>query len=97
MHQIVRNWREAELSDADRALCEFGTKLMLLQSPMTQDDVEGLRSHGFDDAAIHDAVQVAGYFALMVRVAEGLGVEPESFIRRWGQEGTGAAEGELTP
>jgi alkylhydroperoxidase family enzyme len=93
VHQIARDWREAELSDADRALCEFGTKLMLLQSPMSRDDVEGLRSRGFDDAAIHDAAQVAGYFALMVRIAEGLGVEPESFIRRWGQEGSAGQPG----
>src|SRR2546422_8495638 len=28
----------------------------------TRDDVEGLRSHGFDDRAVHDAVQVVAYF-----------------------------------
>jgi alkylhydroperoxidase family enzyme len=49
-------------------------------------DVEELRSHGFDDAAIHDAAQVIGYFNYITRVSEGLGVEPEDFIRPWGHD-----------
>jgi len=46
--------------------------------------VARLRSHGFDDVAIHDATQVIGYFNYMTRVADGLGVEPEDFIDPWG-------------
>jgi alkylhydroperoxidase family enzyme len=47
-------------------------------------DLERLRGLGFDDRAIHDAVQVIGYFNYVTRVADGLGVEPEDFIQRWG-------------
>ena len=50
--------------------------------------VEGLRGHGWSDAAILDMVQVAAYFAYVNRMADGLGVELESFwpeeIRRGG-------------
>ena len=42
-------------------------------------DVEALRRAGFDDAAILDANQVAGYFAFVNRLASGLGVELEAF------------------
>ncbi|NNF27508.1 MAG: hypothetical protein HKN73_09840, partial [Gemmatimonadetes bacterium] len=28
--------------------------------------------------------QVASYFNYITRIAEGLGAEPETFIRRWG-------------
>ena len=39
---------------------------------------------GLSDRAIHDAAQVIAYFNYITRIAEGLGVEPETFIRRWG-------------
>ena len=40
-------------------------------------DVDVLRQHSLDDAAVHDAVQVIAYFNYINRVAEGVGVEPE--------------------
>ncbi len=52
---------------------------------MTPNDLEELREHGFNDRAIHDAVQVIGYFNYINRVAHGLGVEPETFVKPWGQ------------
>jgi alkylhydroperoxidase family enzyme len=39
--------------------------------------VDALRGHGFDDPAIHDAIQVIAYFNYINRVAEGVGTEPE--------------------
>ncbi len=46
---------------------------------MGAEDVERLRQVGFDDVAIHDAVQVVALFAYYNRLAEGLGLgdEPE--------------------
>ena len=85
MHAIVRDWRAAGLSDADRALCDYAEKLTLRQTEVGADDLEALRGHGFDDRAIHDATQVIGYFNYITRVADGLGVEPETFVRPWGE------------
>lgn len=51
---------------------------------MTRGDLDELRTHGFDDRAIHDAVQVIGYFNYITRLADALGVEPEDFIEPWG-------------
>jgi len=36
-----------------------------------------LRTHGFDDATIHDAIQVISYFNYINRVAEAVGIEDE--------------------
>ncbi len=47
-------------------------------------DLSTLRRHGFDDRAIHDAVQVISLFNYYARVADGLGVEPEDFFEPWG-------------
>jgi len=63
----------------------FASKLTHHASDTTASDVEALRAHGFDDRAIHDAVQVIGYFNYVTRVADGLGIEPEDFIRPWGR------------
>ncbi len=42
--------------------------------------------------AIHDATQVVGYFNYISRVADGLGVEPEDFIRPWGRGPAGGSD-----
>lgn len=84
VHAVVRDWRTAPLSAADRTLCAFAVKLTARQREMSPDDLDALRAHGFDDRAIHDAVQVIGCFNYITRVADALGVEPEEFIRPWG-------------
>ncbi len=40
-------------------------------------DLDRLRGHGVDDATIHDAIQVIGYFNYINRVAEAIGTDPE--------------------
>jgi len=85
VHAIARDWRDAPLSVVDRMLCEFAAKLTHHQHNMTAADLDGLRAHGLDDRAIHDAVQIIAYFNYISRVADALGVEPEDFIPRWGQ------------
>ncbi len=86
MGAVARDWRSAPLSAGDRALCEFACKLTDEPAAMQEPDVAALRAAGFDDAAIHDAVQVAGYFNYINRVADALGVEPETFVRAWEAE-----------
>jgi alkylhydroperoxidase family enzyme len=51
---------------------------------MDPGDLDDLRVHGFDDRAIHDAVQVIAFFNYWTRLADGLGVEQEEFIEPWG-------------
>jgi len=87
VHAVARDWRTARLSEADEALCRYAEKLTHRQKEAGQNDVDELRSLGFDDRAIHDAVQVIGYFNYITRVADGLGVDPEDFLRPWGLEG----------
>lgn len=69
----------------DAALCAYAEKLSLHPAEMQRGDIDALRAVGLDDRAIHDATQVIGYFNYINRVADALGVEPETFIRPWGQ------------
>ena len=50
---------------------------------MGPEHVAALRAQGFDDVAIHDATQIVSYFNYINRVAVGLGVDHESFVRHW--------------
>ena len=84
VHSVAGDWRSASLDPADRALCDFAAKLTTDQHRIGPGDLDELRGHGFNDRAIHDAVQVISYFNYITRVADGLGVEMEDFIPRWG-------------
>lgn len=68
---------DAPLSEADRAMLRFAVKLTRTPSAMVREDVEALRTAGFDDTAIHDIVQVTGFFNYYNRLADGLGIDPE--------------------
>lgn len=83
---MAKDWRSAPLSPIDRLLCEYGHKLTLAPPAMSEDDVQALRDAGLSDRAIHDATQVIAYFNYINRVADALGVQPETFVRPWGQE-----------
>jgi uncharacterized peroxidase-related enzyme len=84
---VARDWRTAPLSPPDAALCEFAVKLTRHQEKIAPGDLDRLREAGFDDRAIHDAVQIVALFNYYTRVADGLGVEAETFIPLWGKDG----------
>ena len=64
-----------------RALCDYAVKLSATPASVGREDADALRVHGWDDAAIHDAIQVIAYFNYINRVAEAVGIEDES---EWG-------------
>ncbi|RME39137.1 MAG: peroxidase [Planctomycetota bacterium] len=71
------DYRQARLSDVDRALCDFALKLTRIPADVTQEDIDDLRSRGLSDRAINDAVQVVSFFNYINRIADGLGVDLE--------------------
>lgn len=85
MHALVKDWRSSPISDEDMRLCKFAQKLTHRQHEVSAQDLDDLRAVGFSDRAIHDAVQVIGYFNYITRVADGLGVDAEEFIEPWGE------------
>ena len=77
---MIHDYRHANLSDADRALCDYAVKLTLSPASIVQSDIDVLRDHGFNDDQITIAVQVISYFNYINRVADGLDVEPEEWM-----------------
>jgi uncharacterized peroxidase-related enzyme len=83
---LKTDFRQAELSPADRAMCEYVEKLTLKPWEMVEADVLALREAGFSDSAILDINQVTGYYAYVNRLADGLGVELEEFWKEIPEE-----------
>lgn len=61
------------------AMLDYVVKLTLTPWKMAKADVEKLQEEGFSDAAILDINQITGYFNFVNRLADGLGVELESY------------------
>lgn len=59
-------------------MLDFAVKLTREPRSMLREDVEALRAVGFSDTAIHDIVQITGFFAYYNRLADGLGIDPEA-------------------
>ena len=78
------------MTAVDLGLCEYAVKLTQHQQKMSPADLDALRDLGLDDRAIHDATQVVAYFNYITRIADGLGVELETFLPHWGSAPPGA-------
>lgn len=81
---IVREWRNADLTDRERALCNFAAALTQEPGHTREADLAPLRKAGLDDATITDLVQVIAYFNYINRIADGLGIDPEPGLERLG-------------
>ena len=73
----MHDYRKADLSSRERALCDFAVKLTHLAAEVDQSDVDALRAEGLDDTEVSDAIQVVSYFNYVTRVADGVGIEDE--------------------
>ncbi len=73
----MHDYRKADISARERALCDFAVKLTHLAAEIEDADIDALRAQGLDDPTISDAIQVIGYFNYITRVADGVGIEDE--------------------
>jgi len=80
---VKHDWRKANLSNADKALCEWAEKLTMTPGKMAKTDVKDLEASGFSQEAISDTAQVVGYFNYINRIADGLGVDLEPDMKKW--------------
>jgi len=75
--ELARDWRGVSMDPADAALCAYAEKLTRAPASVCEEDLALLRRHGFDDRALHDAIQVIAYFNYINRVADGVHVDLE--------------------
>lgn len=75
--RAMTDWRQASLGAADQALCAFAEQLTRAPAEVREADLQRLREAGFEEVALHRAVQVIGYFNYINRVADAVHVELE--------------------
>ncbi len=78
--QIKHDYRKAPLDGKTRALLDFAVQVTRDVHSVTRQTIDSLRTLGWSDTQIHDAVQVAALFNYFTRLADALGVEPEDFM-----------------
>jgi len=74
---IKRDWRSADITDAERAMLDYVEKLTKAPASVARDDLDALRVAGFDDTGILQINLITGWFNYINRVADGLGVGRE--------------------
>ena len=66
--------RESGLEDKEVALVEFTDTVTRHAHRVTDEQVQGLRDHGWSDEQIFEAVWVSAAFAYMTRVVDAFGI-----------------------
>jgi uncharacterized peroxidase-related enzyme len=74
---LVEDYERAPLSEADRAMLDYATKVTRDATRISPKDHERLRSVGFDDRGILQITLIASWFNYINRVADALGVGRE--------------------
>lgn len=80
VQSIKADYRSAPLTERERGFCEFAEKLTVTPAQVKKADVIGLRNLGLTDRDIVDLVQVIAFFNYINRIADGLGVDLESWM-----------------
>jgi len=72
--QATEDYRALDLSERERALCDYADALTRDPAAVDEATVERLRAAGLSDRDVLDANLIASYFNFVNRIAEGLGV-----------------------
>ena len=70
----------AGLSDAERGLLEYVSKVTEAAYRTTHENVQKLRDLGWTEPQIAEAVYITAMFAFFNRVADAFGIEPQNYL-----------------
>jgi uncharacterized peroxidase-related enzyme len=71
---LEEDYKTAPISEQDRAMLDYVSKLTRDATKITPADHERMRAEGFDDQAILQITLIASWFNYINRVADALGV-----------------------
>jgi uncharacterized peroxidase-related enzyme len=77
---IKRDYTQIPLPPAERAMLDYAVKLTVAPSTASEDDINTLRSHGFDDRDILDIVYVICLYNFNDRMANAMGIKGHDFL-----------------
>jgi uncharacterized peroxidase-related enzyme len=74
---LEKDYKSAPISEQDRVMLDYVVKLTKDATRVGREDIDGLRSAGFDDRGILQITLIASWFNYINRVADALGVGRE--------------------
>ena len=74
MSALEEDYKTAPISEQDRAMLDYVSKLTRDATKITPADHKRMRAEGFDDQAILQITLIASWFNYINRVADALGV-----------------------
>jgi uncharacterized peroxidase-related enzyme len=74
--QVAINYRKADITARQRAMLDYAMKVAREAEAISAGDIENLKRHGFDDAAIWDIGAIAAFFAMSNRLANMMSLRP---------------------
>ena len=84
--QLAINFRKADISNKQMAMLEFAAKVCEKSSDISDQDLQQLRGHGFNDEEIWDIASIASFFALSNRMANFAGMRPNDDFYTMGRQ-----------
>jgi uncharacterized peroxidase-related enzyme len=77
LEAIMRDFRDADLDEADVAIMAFAEKVALHAYRVTLEDIATLRGHGLTDAEVFDIALAAALRCFFSKVLDSMGAEPD--------------------
>lgn len=76
---FARDFRQADLTPAEKAIVAFARKVALQAHAVTQADVDELRSHGLGEAEIFDIAAATTMRSFFSKLLDAMGAVPDHF------------------
>ncbi|MDT0635605.1 peroxidase-related enzyme [Spectribacter hydrogenoxidans] len=78
--RIAHNYREVDLSERQRAMCDFAVKVTEQPDLMQDTDFDAVRAVGLDDKEIFELLEIAAFFSFSNRLATPLAILPDAAL-----------------
>lgn len=84
--QIAVNYKEADISDRERAMIDFAMKVTFDSASINENDFEILEQHGFSREDIWDIAAVTAFYNMSNRLMNFLAVRPDDAFYMMGRK-----------
>jgi len=74
--QVAINYRKADITPRQKAMLDFAMKVSAKSHEVSDDDIQTLKDHGFEQEDIWDIAAIASFFALSNRMANVTNMRP---------------------
>lgn len=83
--QVAINYKEADITERERAMIEFGMKVSFDAASINEADFEVLKGHGFSSEDIWDIAAVTAFYNMSNRLMNFLAVRPDDQFYNMGR------------